>query len=137
LLDGCRYPGKNITYFFKRRWSASYQTFVSNTSNELQQARNLLNDYTRGESACLRFLHGNWNRHHIEEIARLVYRIDHGLIAHLEDLKYELEQIKLTNETGSLARRFSFIASISAMEDPESDNDIILEPCSENRRLGH
>jgi len=94
----------------RRQWPKSYFDFPRMDGIiELQEAREILNDYTKGDSAFLRFVHGHWNRHCVEDVARLVHYIDTGLMTNMEDLIYELGQIRLTNETGSLARRFSFL----------------------------
>ncbi|MBY0542719.1 MAG: DUF5617 domain-containing protein [Sphingobacteriaceae bacterium] len=94
----------------KHCWPESYFSFLKATNN-LQQARELLNDYTKDDSALRRFFYGHWNRHHTDAIARLVYYIDNDLISNVDDLNFELEQIKLSSQTGSLARRFSFLTS--------------------------
>jgi len=94
----------------KRRWPQSYWKLIRETPNTMQQARVILEDYTKGDSALRRFVSGHWNRHHIGEVTRLVHYINQGLITSMEDLIYEIEQIKTPNTTGSLARRFSFLA---------------------------
>ena len=76
----------------------------------MQGVRAILDDYTKGGSAFWRFVYGHWNRHHADEVTRLVHYIDKGLITESEDLEYELEQIPLGNAAGSLARRFCFLS---------------------------
>jgi len=105
-------PISHTLQIARHQWPESYLEFITgDTISELQQARKILNDYTKGDSAFWRFIYGHWERHHIEVVARLVRQIDDGLITNMEDLSYELGQIKLINEVGSLARRFSFLTS--------------------------
>ena len=83
----------------------------------------------------------HWNRHHIGEMVRMVHFIDKGLINNMEDLRYELERIKLSNKAGSLACRFSFLAHPQSVSEKDkmicenSDDDIELE--MHRKKIGH
>ncbi|SFM07788.1 DUF5617 domain-containing protein [Legionella jamestowniensis] len=99
-------PAQHIA---KRAWPESYQTFIKEGQSLLQQARFLLDDYIKGGSWVQRFFSGHWNRHHAEEVGKVIMQIDKGLIRNTDELFAELEQIPLSNEAGSLARRLSFL----------------------------
>ena len=45
-------------------------------NDSLDYAYALLNDYTKGNSACRRFFSGYWNRHHVVDVADIVDKID-------------------------------------------------------------
>jgi len=130
----------------RREWPKCYPDFADTrwqfpecyldveAPDALKQARNLLNEYTKDDSAFWRFLSMKWFCHHIEEVARLVHYIDHKLITSMEDLNQELEQIKLVNEAGSLMRRFSFLtyhqhvmANKPLTSEESEDDDIEFE----------
>jgi len=105
-------PDQPSFELLKQEWPKSYVNMTQDkTSDKLQQAREILNDYTKGDSVLWRILCGHWNRHHVKDIARLIHYIDKGLISNIEELGEEFEQIQLMNETGSLARRYSFLHS--------------------------
>lgn len=70
--------------------------------------RVLLNDYTKGGSAWSRFLHGHWNRHHCQQVDKLIedsYQWDG------KTLFTELDKIK-RRPGGSLDRRIAMIREI-------------------------
>ena len=94
----------------KRYWPESYLTLTEGAKDTVQGVRAILDDYTKGGSAFWRFVYGHWNRHHADEVTRLMHYIDKGLITEGEDLDYELEQIPLSKAAGSLARRFCFLS---------------------------
>lgn len=100
----------------------------------MQQARKLLDDYTKGNSGFLRFLSGHWNRTHVKEVAKIVYFIDKGLITSPNELLRELDRIEMRNEVGSLNRRLSFlkhkIATHNEFEVSHSESHAALEPSS-------
>lgn len=100
-------PISPLLQIAKRHWPETYLALTKGATNKLQQAHKLFNDY-KGKSALWRFLSGHWDHNHIE-VARLVYYIKKGLITSADDFSFELEQIKLNNETDSLARRFNFL----------------------------
>ena len=94
-------------------WPGAYETLLTPSIDLLQQARALLDDYTKGDSWLWRMLYLHWARHHVEEVVRLVMRIDHGLITNAKDLLGELDLIEPVNQVGSLNRRISFLNSKS------------------------
>jgi len=104
-------PLRPTIHIAVRYWPHAYETFLTPTLNLLQQARALLDDYTKGDSKFWRFLFLHWARHHIEDIVRLVMRIDNGLITDAQDLLGELALIEPVNKVGSLSRRISFLNS--------------------------
>ncbi|HAT7956467.1 TPA: hypothetical protein GJ770_04010 [Legionella pneumophila] len=108
-------PAQHIA---KRAWPESYQTFIKEGQSLLQQARFLLDDYIKGGSWVQRFFSGHWNRHHAEEVGKVVMQIDKGLIRNTDELFAELEQIPLSNEAGSLARRLSFLLKTALAPKP-------------------
>lgn len=88
----------------------AYEFFYTSNITQLDSARDLLNDYTKGDSALGRFFSGHWNRHHLKEVNALVKEIDKRQIKNVADLLQKLKQIELVNPTkGSLARRIEFI----------------------------
>lgn len=88
---------------------ASYHTFFTSKNDPLANARALLNDYTKSNSALSRFFHGHWNRHHVQEISKIVSEIDNNTLQNIDDLMKKLKSIKLANPIGSLAKRIRFI----------------------------
>jgi ankyrin repeat protein len=97
----------------------SYHRLKEKSLCSLLQARDLLNDYTKHNSAVSRFFHGHWNRNHVKEVSVIVNNIDSKKILNVEDLMSELNKIKLKNTLGSLARRMAFIANLP------SDGDLL------------
>ncbi len=93
---------------------ASYSKIPTETNTLLWNIRDILNDYTKGNSSVVRIFTGHWNRHHLREIAGIVSQIDLRSLASGADVIRELKQIKLTNKTGSLARRIQFIVEEEA-----------------------
>ena len=87
----------------------SYTRLYQQDENPLLGARALLNDYTKSDSACLRFFYGHWNRHHVKEVSIIVRQIDEGHITNTEPLITGLSKITLVNQCGSLARRIQFL----------------------------
>ncbi|KTC65059.1 Uncharacterised protein (plasmid) [Legionella adelaidensis] len=90
---------------------APYEPYLKlwNTkSTPLLSARELLNDYTKGNSCVKRFFYGHWNRHHVAEIAKIVDQIDKGDIRSAADLMDALNAIVPGNPKGSFARRREF-----------------------------
>jgi len=96
-----------------RRWPHSYESLIKPCVDLLLQARALLDDYTKGDSWYWRVFFLHWARHHTDEVARLVMRIDNGLINNTQDLLGELALIEPRNEVRSLGRRISFLTSKS------------------------
>lgn len=105
-----------ITIGKLRSMPSSYATFYKPTQSSLLSARNLLNDYTKNNSVLSRFFHGHWNRHHTAVIQALVQKIDKKEINDINELVLALLKIKLVNKEGSLAKRISFIESLSIFE---------------------
>jgi len=103
-------PVSPALHVARRQWPDRYRTLTADAQNRLQQAHILLNDYTKNDSTFSRFVSLRWDRHCIEDAVRLAYRIEKKLITSMEDFNYEAEQIKLTDEKGALAMRFSFLA---------------------------
>ncbi|WP_133126845.1 DUF5617 domain-containing protein [Legionella nagasakiensis] len=95
---------------------ASYHRLYQTSKDPLQSARALLDDYTKGNSWWLRFFTGHWNRHHVQEVAQIVKKIDEGRIKDNDTLVSELDKIHLVNLNGSLARRTLFIKEKFAEE---------------------
>jgi hypothetical protein len=100
-----------------RQWPHYFSSVASGMSDVLLQARTLLNDYTKGDSAFWRFICLHWNRHHTAEVARWVTYMDKGLLTNIQDVLGELERLEKVNETGCLAKRTSFLASQSFLAD--------------------
>jgi hypothetical protein len=118
----------------KRVWPESYWELTEHSDNKLQQARALLDDYTKSDSAVWRFLCGHWNRSYTQEANRLVYCLDSGLIEDEETLNQALENISPKNPVGSLARRFCFLTyhqqrsqAIALTEENGEDNTTELQ----------
>ncbi|KTC98250.1 DUF5617 domain-containing protein [Legionella erythra] len=93
--------------FIKKTFPTSYQKLDQEDS--LSAARNLLNDYTKNNSAGGRAFTFHWFRHHTDEVNQIVEKIDKGKIMSVDELIKELREIKLTNSKGSLSRRIDFI----------------------------
>lgn len=88
---------------------ASYHAFFKSKDDPLANARALLNDYTKSNSALSRFFHGHWNRHHVQEISNIVSEIDNNTLQNIDQLMDKLKSIKLANPVGSLAKRIRYI----------------------------
>ncbi|KTD60836.1 DUF5617 domain-containing protein [Legionella shakespearei] len=82
---------------------------MSDQTNSLANARNILNDYTKNNSLFSRLIHGHWNRHHVKEVHEIVKDIDAKNIKNMDELVMRLSAIHLENPKGSLARRMEFI----------------------------
>ncbi|MFC3909159.1 DUF5617 domain-containing protein [Legionella dresdenensis] len=78
--------------------------------SELDKACALLVDYTKGDSRILRFFTGHWNRHHIEDVNRILAMVKRKQIVNVDQLLEKLYQIDFFNHPGSLASRTLFIA---------------------------
>lgn len=76
--------------------------------NHLMQAKKVLEDYT-SRNSINRFFSGHWNRHHISEVNYIITNINLGSIHTINILLLELNEIKLVNGNGELARRIKFI----------------------------
>jgi len=88
----------------------SYKRLYRQDQKPLNGARELLNDYTKSNSTCLRFFYGHWNRHHVKEVALIVKKIDEKILTSTEQVMSELLKITLVNPRGSLARRIQFLS---------------------------
>ncbi|KTD52822.1 DUF5617 domain-containing protein [Legionella quateirensis] len=93
----------------------------------LRVARELLNDYTKGDSSIARFFSGHWNRHHTKEIADVVRAIDSGVIKDVPQLIQVLKLIPLENNQGSLAKRINFIERDILREALDAQNSAALK----------
>ncbi|CEG55987.1 DUF5617 domain-containing protein [Legionella fallonii] len=96
-----------------RQYPESYDALMTNCTDIMQQVRAILDDYTKGDSAFWRAIFFHWNRHHTEEVAQIVTRIDEGLITNISDVLSELNLIDKSNDIGSLAKRISFMTKTS------------------------
>lgn len=129
-------PVSPALHIAKRQWPDSYKTLISATPNIMQQARQLLVDYTKGDSLFWLFLFGHWQRNHVYEVADIVERIDKGLITEPIDLFHTLETINLTNESGSLGRRISYILKLLAepkLEQHQELKDVKIEAIQQEK----
>lgn len=95
---------------------ASYDRIFNSKQDPLQGARELLNDYTKGDSCLSRFFHGHWNRHHTYQINRIVKKIDNATLKTIEELLEELKFVSLMNPNGSLAKRIGHIKHRTASD---------------------
>lgn len=96
------------TLFKPQVHPASYTSMCRHTSS-LENARELLNDYTKANSVVSRLIHGHWNRNHVDEVNAIVKDIDNREIKDMFELSARLASIPLHNPKGSLARRIEFI----------------------------
>ncbi|MBA2652290.1 MAG: DUF5617 domain-containing protein [Tatlockia sp.] len=125
-------PMSRETHIEKHDWPESYQELIKD-SGRIKQIRNVLDDYSKGDSALMRFCYIRWRLSHTDVVPRIVYLIDKKLITNPEDLCYELEQIPLKNEEGSLARRICFLQgelkkeNYKARSRADEDNEIELQ----------
>lgn len=97
---------RTIKTAFKPTYPSSYKKIVKDLPETLLQARALLDDYTKHYSVISRFFHGHWNRHHVSDVNTILQRKD---IDSVEELLGELEEVRLVNPNGSLAKRIQFI----------------------------
>ncbi len=105
----------------------SYSTIIDTTiGSELSRAKELLEDYTKNNSAISRFFHGHWNRHHVREVNHVIQLINQAQITTVKDLLREIKKIQLVNFKGSLAKRINFIEA-NLFED-ETHPNISLHP---------
>lgn len=77
--------------------------------DSIAKAAFILNEYTDSNSSALRFFRGHWNRHHIKDVSEIIKKIDLNLISTKNELKQELNQIKLVNQNGSFAQCIKLI----------------------------
>ncbi|MGL5741947.1 MAG: DUF5617 domain-containing protein [Legionella sp.] len=87
----------------------TYAKLYHQEDDDLTNAKRLLLDYTKNDQLVLRWLHGHFNRHHVPEVTAIIHKIETNKIATMDELLVALNQIKLENHTGSLARRIMFI----------------------------
>jgi hypothetical protein len=95
-----------------RSYPESYSASFTSGSSKLNSARALLDDYTKGDNAFVRFAFFHWNRHHVDAVADIVRKIDKGQIkneAQLRVILKNLEENNVINPDGSIARRISYI----------------------------
>lgn len=89
-------------------YPSSYEE-LSNQTNSLANARNLLNDYTKNNSKFSRLIHGHWNRHHVKEVHELVNGIDTKKINTVDELIIRLSAIHLDHLNDALVGMMEFI----------------------------
>lgn len=106
-------PASPADHIANRTWPLSYRALASKSSDVLMQARTILDDYTKGDSATRRFFYGHWNRHHAKEVAKIVQSIDKRRITNVQDVLSELELIDVLNPAGSLTKRVAFLFKTS------------------------
>ncbi len=90
-------------------WPKEYFNYLAKANTALELSRAVLNGYVKGDTPLGQTFFFHFFRHHIAEVERLLYYIDHGLITDLEDLHLEAEQIKPSNSIGSLSKRLCFL----------------------------
>lgn len=105
----CTTIPRRTTTLEQSQWPFFFKLLVNDTMTPLQKARALLNDYTKSDSATLRFITGQWNRSHVMDVARIVKHIDLGVIKSLEELKKETDEIDIHNDSGALSTRLACI----------------------------
>lgn len=115
-LKSASIQGHNTKPAAPQKTAGTSGLFLPQKQNALKDARELLNGYTQNNSALKRFFTGHWNRHHVVEVNRLVVQIDKGQIKDIAELIKRLDEIKLVNSRGSLARRISAIKDMRAEE---------------------
>ena len=75
----------------------------------LKLAYLLLNDYTKGNSALLRFFTFNACHSHVADVSVYAEKIRKRLYPNIESLLKELSQLEPTNPVGTLSTRLSFL----------------------------
>lgn len=75
----------------------------------IQQIRAILDDYTKGDSFIKRLFTFHANRHHCDQVADIVRKIDKGELQSPYITYVELNDIPNRNPKGSLQRRINFI----------------------------
>ncbi len=89
--------------------AGSLKTACTKINDSIAKAAFILNEYTDSNSSALRFFRGHWNRHHIKDVSEIIKKIDLNLISTKDELKQELNQIKLVNQNGSFAQCIKLI----------------------------
>lgn len=103
LSEGMKIAKINFTAeYFSNHFAESLKKNLSEEETEMKKIKILLDYYTRSDSRLDRFFYGNWNRHHIKEIAAISAKISKGELKTKEEVLNELHGIKLTNFKGSL-----------------------------------
>lgn len=90
----------------------SYRNMAHNKVELIDKVRLLLDDYTKSNSRLKRIFTGHWNRHHIEDVHKIVNNIDRGVLTSVDAILDALNAIKADNPDGSFARRRAFIEAI-------------------------
>ncbi|MFC3909210.1 DUF5617 domain-containing protein [Legionella dresdenensis] len=109
----------------------SYTAIYQRTEGgELEKACALLRDYTKDNSAAVRFFCGHWNRHYIKEVNQVLHQIKNGKISTIERLITELQTIDPANKAGSLASRTMFIVREhkKALQAPVATHEPSINP---------
>ncbi|MCL5260107.1 MAG: DUF5617 domain-containing protein [Gammaproteobacteria bacterium] len=73
-------------------------------------AIDLLTDYTKS-GGCGRFFTLSWNRHHVDEVQRIIDDYCRGALTKMSELMERLYNIRLSNSNGSLARIITTIVA--------------------------
>ncbi len=91
-------------------WPFYFHQMAKEASGDmLQLAYLLLNDYTKGNSALLRFFTFNGCHSHVADVCVYVDRIRKGQYPNIASLLKELSQFEPTNPVGTLSTRLSFL----------------------------
>lgn len=103
---------KELVEYYTTTRSYSVLIKKSEPNNRYQQALNLLKDYVKYDAfspKCMLFFTGHWNRHHLQEVNKLLDNLKASNNNSIDTLLQDLESINLVNSQGSLARRIQFI----------------------------
>lgn len=92
--------------------NSTYADLCNKDHSPLLQARALLHDYSKNNSALGRFFgHLKRKNDNLQLASTLVREIDQGIIKSGEELLAKLEKFAPENKTGSFARRIQYICS--------------------------
>jgi hypothetical protein len=120
-------PATLTHYLLRMDAPEFYRTMIGNYTKFLDKARILLNDYTQGDSIWMRLLMGYWNRNHIQDVDRVVMKIELGLIQNIRDVFHEFMKISLKNGTGALAKSLMFlILELERAENTDLENKVLM-----------
>lgn len=108
----------------QRNIPAYYQGLIKHTSCSIEQARILLDDYSKGDSVVKRFFSLHWFRKHSAEVTQLVSSIDYGVNRNIDDLLSEIENIP-KNASGSLGKRWMYLFQNSRHKEPRGRISLI------------
>lgn len=107
-----------------------YRTMTHEHPKFLDKASILLDDYTQGDSVLRRFFNGYWNRNHIQQVDKMVWKIRKNLIGNIRDVIQEFSAMSLKNDTGSLAKIIMYlICELEKMETPQESPIQTMQIC--------